>query len=108
MVVTNKQKYNLKYNKGKDVSNSKQKITRQTGISKRILDQVFDRGIGAFKNNRSAVRPNVKSAEQWSFGRLYSFVMGGRTQKTTDADLWKQHLENVKRKADKKKLKNSS
>ena len=103
MVVTNKQKYNLKYNKGKDVSNSKQKITRQTGVSKRILDQVFDRGVGAFKTNRSAVRPQVKSPEQWAYARIYSFVMGGKTQKTADKDLWTQHLENKKRKADKKK-----
>jgi hypothetical protein len=103
MVETNKQKYNLKYNKGKDVSNSKQKITRQTGVSKRILDQVFDRGVGAFKTNRSAVRPQVKSAEQWAYARIYSFVMGGRTQKTADKDLWVKHLENVTRKANKKK-----
>ena len=103
MVETNKQKYNLKYNKGKDVSNSKQKITRQTGVSKRILDQVFDRGVGAFKTNRSAVRPQVKSPEQWAYARIYSFVMGGKTQKTADKDLWTQHLENKKRKADKKK-----
>jgi hypothetical protein len=103
MVVTNKQKYNQKYNKGKDVSNSKQKIARQTGVSKKILDKVFDRGVGAFKTNRSAVRPQVKSAEQWAYARIYSFVMGGKTQKTADKDLWTQHLENKKRKEAKKK-----
>jgi len=26
--------------------------------------------------------------EQWAMARIYSFVMGGTTQKTTDADLW--------------------
>ena len=98
MVKTYREQYNDKYNKGKDVPNSKQKIARQTGVSKRILDKVFDRGVGAFKTNRGAVRPNVKSAEQWAYGRIYSFVMGGKTQKTADADLWKQHLENKKKK----------
>jgi hypothetical protein len=29
--------------------------------------------------------------------------MGGRTQKTADKDLWVKHLENVTRKANKKK-----
>ena len=116
---TYKQLYNEKYNKGKDVSNSKEKIARQTGISKRILDQVFDRGVGARKSNPESVRSlsgkkvggkslkGKMSAEQWSYARLYSFVMGGKTQKTADKDLWVKHLQNVERKKKKKAEKQS-
>lgn len=111
---TYKQLYNEKYNKGKDVPNSKEKIARQTGISKRILDQVFDRAVGARKSNPESVRSlsgqkvggkslkGKMSAEQWGYARIYSFAMGGKTQKTADADLWEKHLENVERKKKKK------
>ncbi len=75
MVTTNKNRFNKKYKQPPDESNSKAKIVRLTGIPKRILDQVYDRGVGAFKTNRGAVRPSVKSKEQWAMGRVYSFVM---------------------------------
>jgi hypothetical protein len=113
---TYKQLYNEKYNKGKDVSNSKEKIARQTGISKRILDQVFDRGVGARKSNPESVRSlsgkkvggkslkGKMSASQWGYSRIYSFSMGGKTQKTADSDLWEKHLENVERKKKRKKV----
>ena len=51
MVLTNKQRYNAKYKQPKDQPNSKLKISKQTGIPKRILDEVFDRGVGARKTN---------------------------------------------------------
>ena len=88
MVVTNKEKYNAKYGFPKDQSNSKANISKTTGIPKRILDKVYDRGVGARKTNPESVR-NVKSgkktggkslrgkmsAEQWAMARVYSFVM---------------------------------
>jgi len=77
----------MKYKQPKNQANSKKDISKLTGIPMSILNDVFDRGIGAFKTNRSAVRPSVKSAEQWGFGRIYSFVMKGKTYKTADKDL---------------------
>tara|TARA_R100001591_G_scaffold62045_4_gene71490 strand:- start:735 stop:1040 length:306 start_codon:yes stop_codon:yes gene_type:complete len=72
---TNKHKFNLKYKQPKDQSNSKSDIVKLTKIPKRILDDVYDRGIGAYKTNRESVRPSVKSKEQWAMARVYSFVM---------------------------------
>jgi len=84
MVVTNKQKYNKKYNFPKDTSHSLNDIAKTTGIKKSILQEVYNRGTGAWKNNQASVR-NVKgvkggggkkmSKEQWSVARVYSFVM---------------------------------
>ena len=74
-MVTNKQKFNKKYKQKQNEPNSKKDISRLTGIPMSILDKVFDRGVGAFKTNRGAVRPSVKSPEQWAMGRVYSFVM---------------------------------
>ena len=74
-MATNKQKFNKKYKQPLNEPNSKAKIVKLTGIPKRILDAVFDRGVGAFKTNRASVRPSVKSKEQWAMGRVYSFIM---------------------------------
>lgn len=87
MVVTNKQKFNLKYKQPKDTANGKDDIVRLTGIPKKILDEVYDRGVGAYKTNPKSVRPNVKSPEQWAMARVYAFVMKGKTYKTADKDL---------------------
>ncbi len=84
MVMTNKEKYNKKYGFAKGTSHSLSDIAKKTGISKSILQEVYNRGTGAHKNNRASVR-NVKgvkggagkkmSKEQWSYGRVFSFVM---------------------------------
>jgi len=89
MVMTNKEKYNKKYGFAKGTSHSKSDIAKKTGISKSILDKVYDRGVGARKTNPQSVRsvknPSVKpggkslkgkmSAEQWAMARVYAFVM---------------------------------
>tara|TARA_R110000796_G_scaffold96153_1_gene201717 strand:- start:259 stop:567 length:309 start_codon:yes stop_codon:yes gene_type:complete len=75
MVVTNKQKFNKKYKQPLATPNSKADMVKLTGIPKRLLDKVYYRGIGAFKTNRSSVRPSVKSKEQWATARLYSFLV---------------------------------
>ena len=85
--MTNKNKFNIKYKQPKDQPNSKKDISKLTGIPIKILDEVYDRGVGAFKNNRSAVRPSVKSAEQWAMARVYAFVVKGKTWQTADKDL---------------------
>lgn len=104
MVETNKDKYNKKFGFAKDASHSLADIAKTTGISKSILQKVYNRGTGAWKTNIASVRlkSGAKDAsaprsakmgkEQWSMGRVYSFVMGGKTQKTADKDLWEKHL----------------
>tara|TARA_R110001632_G_scaffold229400_1_gene365485 strand:- start:889 stop:1254 length:366 start_codon:yes stop_codon:yes gene_type:complete len=97
-MVTNKQKFNKKYNQKLNEPNSKKDISKLTGISMSILDKVYDRGLGAFKSNpgRRAI-----SGPQWAMARIYSFAVGGRTQKTADADLWNKHLKKKSKKPSK-------
>jgi len=64
-----------------------QKKAEKTGIAYSILKKVFDRGMAAWKTGH---RPGA-SQHQWAYARVNSFIMGGPTQKTTDADLWAQH-----------------
>lgn len=40
----------------------------------RMFKAVFERGLGAYKNNPASVRPSVQSASQWAFARLNAFI----------------------------------
>lgn len=96
MVVTNKQKFNKKYGFQKDAPHSKAEISRLSGIPMSTLNKVYDRGLGAKKNNPGSVR-NLKgvkggggpkmSGPQWAMARIYSYVMKGKTYYTADKDL---------------------
>ena len=86
-VKTWKHKYNEKYGYDKDESHSLKDISKKTGISLKGLQQIYDKGIGAYKTNPSSVRPSVKSKEQWAFGRVYSAVMGGKAAKIDAKEL---------------------
>ena len=43
-------------------------------VTLNTLEQVYDRGIGAYKTNPSSVRPSVSSPEQWALARVNSFL----------------------------------
>lgn len=47
-------------------------IAKKTGISRRVLDTVYDRGLKAWKTGGS--RPGV-TAQQWAVARVYKFVL---------------------------------
>jgi len=66
---------------------SLQKKADASGISLGILKKVFDRGLAAWKGGH---RPGT-TAVQWGHARVNSFISGGKTRTTADADLWKQH-----------------
>lgn len=60
---------------------------KESGISYDILKQVYDRGMAAWKTGH---RPGA-GPHQWAFARVNSFIVGGKTRDTTDADLWAKH-----------------
>ena len=78
-------------------------LARMTGVPRAILQQVYNRGVGAWKSNPQSVRikgsfaknPDMArypissrlSKEQWAMGRVMSFLDRGRTYYTADADL---------------------
>jgi hypothetical protein len=63
-----------------------EKKSKQSGISYGILKQVFDRGMAAWKSGH---RPGT-TPQQWAFARVNSFIVGGKTRRTADKDLWKK------------------
>jgi len=88
MVVSNKDKFNVRYKFKKGTSHSRAEIAKLSGIPVRILTEVFKRGVGARRSNPSSVRSATTgkkvggktlrgkmSASQWGTSRIYSFVM---------------------------------
>jgi len=103
---TFKSKYNNKYGFPKNESHSVEDISKTSGIKKSILQDVYDRGIGAWKSNPTSVRsksgdkkdsgfPLSKrmTKERWAYGRVYGFVMKNPKQVgegKPDDDLFKK------------------
>lgn len=85
---TYKQKFNKKHGQPLNESNSMAKIARLSGYKLAGLKTIFNKGVGAFKSNPASVRPQVKSAEQWGWGRLYASI--NPTSKAHKID--KKHL----------------
>tara|TARA_Y100000592_G_C5358102_1_gene262245 strand:+ start:502 stop:819 length:318 start_codon:yes stop_codon:yes gene_type:complete len=100
-MTTNKSQYLKRHSLPKDTSLSKADISKISKIPKKILDEVYDRGIGAYKTNPESVRTksgkkdpkapmsSKMSKEQWAMARVYSFVnkLEGRTKLNHDLDL---------------------
>jgi len=74
MTLTYKQKFNKKYKLPLDTPHTIASISKLTGYKKSGLQTIYNKGIGAYKNNPSSVRPQVRSAEQWGQARLYASV----------------------------------
>jgi hypothetical protein len=62
------------------------KKAEKSGISYGILKKVFDRGVAAW---RTGHRPGT-TPSQWGYARVNSFITGGKTRTTADADLAKK------------------
>lgn len=97
MARTYKQKFNKRFKQPLAQTNSKKRISKLTGIPKTVLDQVYDRGVGAYRTNPRSVRPQVKSPEQWAMARVYAFVgkthqakKEGRRKIDQDQDLFQK------------------
>jgi len=97
MSQTHRRKFLRKHNLSADTSLSLDEIAELSGHSKSTLQEVYNRGIGAYKTNPESVRmkgtfkkgvraPLSKklSKEQWAMSRVYSFVDGNPKH---DADL---------------------
>jgi len=84
----NRQKQNPHFAELEEASDTAlENKAKETGVAKSILKQVYDRGVAAW---RTGHRPGT-TPEQWGMARVNSFLTGGKTQKTTDADLWAKH-----------------
>ena len=63
-------------------------VSDVSGVGIGILRRVHRRGAEAWASGHRV----GASQAAWARARVYSFVSGGKTQKTTDRDLWEEHL----------------
>jgi len=88
MVVTNSQAFKKRHGIPEDQGLSLANISKLSGMPRGALQEVYNRGIGAYKTNPESVRlkgsfkkgvdapMSMKlSKEQWAMSRVYSFVM---------------------------------
>ena len=71
-------------------------VAAETGISKRIIETVYNRGLKAHATSGHRVGA---TASQWAIARVYSFLTGGKTSKTADASLYLEAKEQLKGKS---------
>ena len=74
-----------------DAHNEKYGDNPKRRATLRMLSAVFRRGVGAYNTNPESVRPNVRSADQWAYARVNTFLRAlGRDKYTSgrfDTDL---------------------
>ena len=88
MPVINSVAFKKKHGLSADASLSLEEIAKLSGMPKSALQEVYNRGIGAWKTNIESVRtkgtfkknedkPRSQKLpkEQWALARVYSFVM---------------------------------
>jgi hypothetical protein len=86
---TYKNKFNIKHGFDKNKSHSLAEISKLSKLKLSSLQDIYNKGIGAYKTNPQSVRPNVKSKEQWAMARVYSAIMGGKAAKVDANELSK-------------------
>ena len=79
MSVSNSVIFKAKHGISPSEGLSLEEIAKLSGMPKAALQEVYNKGVGAFKTNPSSVRPSVNSPEQWAMGRVYSFAMRRKT-----------------------------
>lgn len=92
-MATNKQRFNKKYGFKRDEGHTIEEIAKIANAPKKILEDVYLRGVGARRNNPASVRSTKDgkkrggtslagkmSAEQWGMARIYGFVMDNPKQ----------------------------
>ena len=104
MVLTHRQSFLRKHNIPYDVPLSIHHISKLSKVPVAALQEVYNRGIGAWKSSAkgirneetgqkdySASREGKMGKEQWAMARVYSFVDKGKTWHTTDSDIVKEY-----------------
>ncbi len=107
MPLTHRQQVLKKLGLPKDSSLSLEEIADITDLPIDALQEVYNRGVGAWKTNIASVRlrkdfsknPDLAryprrmrlGKEQWGMARVYSFINKGKTFHTADRDIAREY-----------------
>jgi hypothetical protein len=87
MPLTHKQQFNKRHGFNKDEPHSKAELSKISKIPVKVLDIIFDRGVGTYSTNPSSVRKYIKSPEEWAYSRIYAFINKIENNKPLDHDI---------------------
>ena len=75
--MSRRSKFTIEFEKiyPKDKSRSSSAIGKYFNIKPSVIQEAFNRGVGAYKSNPSSVRPSVKSPSQWGNARKLKLVL---------------------------------
>jgi len=73
--MTRRSKYTIAISKYDLPNRKKSTLSKFFRIPRTLLDDAYDRGIGAFRNNPSSIRKLVSSEDQWATARAYKFIV---------------------------------
>ena len=88
MVLTYRQRFNMKYGFPKDASHSLEEISRLTGYKLSGLKTIQEKGEGAYFSSSSSVKPHIVSPVEWGRARVYASISSGSKSSKID----KSHL----------------
>lgn len=83
---TRRSKYTVAFYKKYPGAISLAQKAKATKVPLNIIKQVYNRGMAAW---RTGHRPGA-SQQAWGYARVHSFLTGGKTTRTADADLYKK------------------
>lgn len=73
--MTRRSKYTIAISKFDLPNRKKSTLSKFFRIPRTLLDDAYDRGVGAYKTNPASVRKGVVSEEQWATARAYKFIV---------------------------------
>lgn len=82
-VKSKKSQYTQKWNRLFPKASSLEEKSKSTGVPLKYIKDCYNRGLAAW---RTGHRPGA-TEQQWGYARVHSFLLCGKTYKTTDSDL---------------------
>jgi len=73
--MSRRSKYTIAISKYDLPDRKKSTLSKFFRIPRTLLDNSYDRGIGAYNTNPASVRKSVSSPEQWASARAYKFII---------------------------------
>lgn len=82
-IKTRKSSYTMQWRRRFPEAHSLEAKAKATGVPLRFIRESYNRGMAAW---RTGHRPGA-TEQQWGYARVHSFLLCGKTARTTDSDL---------------------
>ncbi len=73
--MSRRSKYTIAISKFDLPNRKKSTLSKFFKIPRTLINDAYDRGVGAFRNNSASVRKGVVSEEQWASARAYKLIV---------------------------------